>query len=673
MARHSLARSLLPLLLCAALGPAHAATGDIRVLIDTSGSMKQNDPHNLRVPALKLLIELLPNGSRAGVWLFDATPQPLVAPGIVDAAWKAKALKAAEKIHSRGQFTHIEAALDAATHDWQQPAAAGQQRGVVLLTDGMVDVSKDPAASAASKERLLSELLPKLQAAGAQINTVALSAQSDQELLRQISMASEGWNETAMSADELQRCFLRLFEKLAPQDGLPLRDNRFKVDAGVQEFTVLALLKPGAKPTKLAPPSGAELTQAHKPETVRWAHQAGFDLITVSHPAAGEWQLQADSDPDNRVLIVTDLKMDVTPIPNFVTPGELPGIVASFNEKGHPVTRPDFLKLLKLNGQLAGPSPAHDLPMPEEPGQAGHFGLKLGAGLHTGTYTLTVAADGQTFQRQSAQTFHLMADLVRVETARDTAHEPNQLVVTLTPNPAALQPDSLAVHASVGGAHGELHPERHAAAWRFSLPWPPAGQRSVINFAVTGKTPAGETIEVPVKPVVIDGAAAEPPQAPEHAPATEPAEHGHGEPAHEEHAPAAEPPEHGHEAPAHEEHAPAAEPPEHDHGEPAHAEQPPAEAPETGHEEPAHDTHPPAAAPQPAHEAPAPAAAEHGPQPPAAPSGLNWPIALGAALGINLGLGGAWFWLQRWLKRRKAAAVARLLDKLGNHATPPST
>ncbi|RLA17269.1 MAG: hypothetical protein DRQ56_09430, partial [Gammaproteobacteria bacterium] len=33
---------------------------DVRVLIDVSGSMKQNDPRNLRIPALKLLVNLLP-------------------------------------------------------------------------------------------------------------------------------------------------------------------------------------------------------------------------------------------------------------------------------------------------------------------------------------------------------------------------------------------------------------------------------------------------------------------------------------------------------------------------------------------------------------------------------------------------------------------------------------
>ena len=33
---------------------------DVRVVIDVSGSMKQNDPNDLRIPALNLLIGLLP-------------------------------------------------------------------------------------------------------------------------------------------------------------------------------------------------------------------------------------------------------------------------------------------------------------------------------------------------------------------------------------------------------------------------------------------------------------------------------------------------------------------------------------------------------------------------------------------------------------------------------------
>ncbi len=43
---------------------------DVRLLIDVSGSMRQSDPNNLREPALELMLRLLPEGSRAGVWTF---------------------------------------------------------------------------------------------------------------------------------------------------------------------------------------------------------------------------------------------------------------------------------------------------------------------------------------------------------------------------------------------------------------------------------------------------------------------------------------------------------------------------------------------------------------------------------------------------------------------------
>ena len=43
---------------------------DIRILVDVSGSMKKTDPLNLRVPALQVLTQLLPEQAHAGVWEF---------------------------------------------------------------------------------------------------------------------------------------------------------------------------------------------------------------------------------------------------------------------------------------------------------------------------------------------------------------------------------------------------------------------------------------------------------------------------------------------------------------------------------------------------------------------------------------------------------------------------
>ncbi len=133
---------------------------EIAVLIDVSGSMKQNDPQNLRVPALKLLLSVLPESVRASLWLFAENTTPLMPLAPVDATWKEQALQSLQRINSKGLFTNIEGALLASTQAWntQQPNIT---RNVLLLTDGMIDVAKDKNLSVASKTRVLQDLLPQ--------------------------------------------------------------------------------------------------------------------------------------------------------------------------------------------------------------------------------------------------------------------------------------------------------------------------------------------------------------------------------------------------------------------------------------------------------------------------------------------------------------------------------
>ena len=95
-----LALTLLPgSMACAADGH------DVRVLIDISGSMRQNDPQNLRRPALRMLVGLLQPNTRAGVWTFANWSNPLVPMAEVDKAWKDRAIAASEQIQSPGLFT----------------------------------------------------------------------------------------------------------------------------------------------------------------------------------------------------------------------------------------------------------------------------------------------------------------------------------------------------------------------------------------------------------------------------------------------------------------------------------------------------------------------------------------------------------------------------------------
>src|SRR3569833_3341341 len=98
-------------------GPTEAAK-DIRVLIDISGSMKHNAPHNLRAPALRLLTGLLPNGVHAGVWTYGQQVNMLVSRGTKNTTKKTHTKQTTTKNKTTKQNTNIEGALRTASGDW---------------------------------------------------------------------------------------------------------------------------------------------------------------------------------------------------------------------------------------------------------------------------------------------------------------------------------------------------------------------------------------------------------------------------------------------------------------------------------------------------------------------------------------------------------------------------
>ncbi len=320
---------------------------EVRVLIDISGSMKQNDPQNLRRPALRMLVGLLQPGTRAGVWTFARWSNPLIPLADVDKAWKVRALKLSEQIRSPGQFTHVERVLRDATRDIRAPSQQ-YSRHLVLLTDGMVDVSKKPGESAASRARILDEILPRLKAMGIRVHTIALSERADHELMKRLSEATGGWYQQVDSAEQLSRVFLKVFEQVGRPEGVPLKGNRFTVDASVKEATILLFRKSGAADPVLIAPSGARYTDSDLAAGVAWYRDQGYDLITIASPEKGEWRLQADVDPDNRVMIVTDLKLRTSEVPAHLAVGEALLLSAYLSNKGKVVDRRAFLRLLDV-------------------------------------------------------------------------------------------------------------------------------------------------------------------------------------------------------------------------------------------------------------------------------------------------------------------------------------
>ena len=174
-------RSCARLLFCLGLLLSGAVTADtpgigkkpdVRLLIDVSGSMKTSDPENLRAPAVELLVRMLPEGSRAGIWLFGDGVRELVPHGDVDEEWRKLARRGMQRIDNSGQRTNIPAALDAATFDFER-LDPGYRISIILLTDGKVDIAESPMQNATAARSILTKRAVTLGQTGIPVHTIA--------------------------------------------------------------------------------------------------------------------------------------------------------------------------------------------------------------------------------------------------------------------------------------------------------------------------------------------------------------------------------------------------------------------------------------------------------------------------------------------------------------------
>ncbi len=386
------------------LGPttvqAAGKVDDIRILIDVSGSMKENDPANLRVPALKLVTGLIPSGSRAGVWTFGRYVNGTVKWGSVNDAWRKLADEGAGKVHSSGLFTNIESALSRASIGWDREDPQ-TNRIMLLLTDGQVDISKDESKNAASRQRVLDKSLDELRKKDVQIHTIALSQGADQDLLKRLALETGGSFVMAETAERLQKTFFRLFERASQPDTVAIEGNTFKVDKSIRELTLLIFRPQGSSPTYLHPPEGREIS-ARSPADSSWRVDEGYDLVTIKDPAIGVWKVEAIADPDNRLMVVTDLQMEALDVPAYLQPTDSVNLSAALYSRGKKITKNSFLRFVEfstIHVKPDGEETRYEMSHTSVREDKGQYLFDWTETLDEGLHSFIVEANARTFAR----------------------------------------------------------------------------------------------------------------------------------------------------------------------------------------------------------------------------------------------------------------------------------
>lgn len=481
---------------------------DVRVVVDISGSMKKNDPNNLRAPAVRMLVGLMPEDARAGVWTFAKMVNMLVPWKPVNDDWRQTAIEKSSQIHSLGLYTDIEQVLKTATAN-QKQANPNYKRSMILLSDGFIDLQPGNTVSQKSRQQILQQLIPKFKKTNIAVHTIALSDNADHELLKALSLATDGWYQRADNAEDLQRIFLHLFEKATQRDTVPLANNVFKIDDAISEMTVLAFKKPESAATSLTLPDGSRLTQSERSESIRWQHDTNYDLITIDKPATGQWQINAELDPDNRVMVVTDMQLQTTDLPNNVLVGEKLDFEASLTEKAAVITREDFLKL--VDGQLSqvenGETQSLNLTRQAEQSV---YRATLGDTFNDGRHDVTVTMKSATFERQRRQTINVIAAPINIE-VEQLAQQTRSHRIQVQADETLIKPDSLTITALLREENGSEWPydmlKTNNNNWRLTLTELEQQKPYELSLQLRGETPEGRKVFLQPKHILLTDSA----------------------------------------------------------------------------------------------------------------------------------------------------------------------
>ena len=476
---------------------------DVRVVIDISGSMKKTDPENLRKPAVDLIVRLLPDNSKAGLWTFGQSVNMLMPHRVVDQPWRIEGAQKASTINSVAMFTNIGAALESATEDYATPAKE-YRRNIILLTDGVVDISKEAVVNLNERKRVLTELLPRLKESDYRIHTIALSADADHELMKKLSIATDGIYEVADTADELMSTFLRIFDQAVPAERVPLDENGFLVDASIQEFTALIFRRAEVPATIIIAPDGKEYSGTDPKNNVNWYRTGKYDLITVQQPVAGQWKVKTEMAPGSRVTVVSNLQLVMAPLKSNIKSNQPLGLAYSFQENNQTITNKDFLELLSGKAFISNPS-SHEVTEVNLTSTASsdgifHHDLKGFGG--KGEYDVRIVIDGKTFKREFVHHVNISDSAFKLEKRVDETAGKKTWVYTLAADLEVVDVDNTKVTAVLQNSK-DKNMERQLNTigkdhWDFSFT-PEQAARYEVTMQVEGQqidgSPLSETIK----------------------------------------------------------------------------------------------------------------------------------------------------------------------------------
>ena len=280
-------------LLSANIGHTQQPLADIALIIDSSGSMEENDPNNLRRNAAKFFIGLADPNVRIAIVDFNGSAKTFARLTFADAVGKDQLRRAVDQVDSDGD-TDLFLALWQGFDELSRSNYPDTKKAAVMLTDGQNNAAGDPLRAVAS-----------YVTQGWSVYTIGLGDDVDVKGLQDIARATAEGQYFKVTLDNMQTVYNKIIANIAGDS--VVRKYEGYVNIG-QEVTKYAPIDNSVERAKFATnygtgsridmllmdPTGIEITPQSVALTPNVAYESGdtFAIYTVDKPKSGKYEMK---------------------------------------------------------------------------------------------------------------------------------------------------------------------------------------------------------------------------------------------------------------------------------------------------------------------------------------------------------------------------------------------
>ncbi|NKB37377.1 MAG: VWA domain-containing protein [Gammaproteobacteria bacterium] len=182
---------------------------DVVMVLDNSGSMKQNDPEFLATQAVSEFISALDAQTRIAIVIFDQNISLAVPLTPLSFETRDQVVSSLSKVNYKGLFTDSPAAIERAIYELKNNGREEALKSIVFMTDGIVDTGKADVDLEKSKW-LKEELAADAADESIKVFGIAFTENADFQLIQSISQQTGGEYYRALQASDLQKVFAQI-------------------------------------------------------------------------------------------------------------------------------------------------------------------------------------------------------------------------------------------------------------------------------------------------------------------------------------------------------------------------------------------------------------------------------------------------------------------------------